>query len=119
MKPKNEAQLLREQIEQLKFQREEDFMHLQRQYHETVTSLSPANLIKNSIQNVASSTEVRQSLLNKVIGLATGYVSKKVVLGSSGNPIKNVIGALLQFGVAQLVSGQLDKSLEKQEEASK
>lgn len=116
MKPKNEAQLLRERIEQLNFQREEAFMNLQRQFHETVTSLSPANLIKNSIQNVASSTEIRQSLLNKVIGLATGYVSKKVVMGSSSNPIKNVIGALFQFGVAQLVSGKLDQKLDKEEE---
>jgi hypothetical protein len=42
------------------------------------------------------------------MGLATGYLSKKMFLGTSGNKIKRLIGAILQFGITNVVAQNSD-----------
>lgn len=64
----------------------------------------PANLIKNTISEVAAAPKFRHNILNIAIGLGAGYLSQKLVIGKSAGLLKKVAGTALQFGITSLVA---------------
>jgi hypothetical protein len=90
IKQADEKQLLREQLKI------------------TTESLKPINLIKHTLIELTTLPEIKESLLNTVIGLVTGYLSKKIVIGSTNNPIKQILGYALQLGVTGVASKNAD-----------
>ena len=108
MKKKNETDALNETIVLLQDKQTQELKLLKEQFHLTYESLKPINLIKNAFHEVTSSPDLKNKLLNNVIGLTTGYLSKKVLIGTSNNPIKKILGTLLQFSVANVVSKHSD-----------
>ena len=104
MKNINQTDALNKVIEVLQKKKEIEFLLLKEQFQITYESLKPINLIKSTLADVASSPELKNNVLNNVIGLTTGYISKKVLLGSSRNPIKILLGSLFQFAIAKVVS---------------
>lgn len=101
---KNKTDMLKERISLMESQQAEEFALLREQFHLTYDTLRPFNLIKTTFQELTSSPEVKGNILNNVIGLTTGYLSKKVLIGATHNPITKVAGTLLQFAVAKVVS---------------
>ena len=104
MKNINQTDALNKVIEVLQKKKEIEFLVLKEHFQITYESLKPINLIKSTLVDVASSPELKNNVLNNVIGLTTGYISKKVLLGSSRNPIKILLGSLFQFAIAKVVS---------------
>ena len=90
IKQKNEAHLLKEQL------------------MITYESFKPVNLIKNSINELITSPELKENILKTTLSLAAGYLSKKVVVGSTHNPLKQLLGTILQLGVTNIVSKNSD-----------
>jgi hypothetical protein len=66
--------------------------------------LKPVNLIKNTIADMRNSPELSGGMINSAIGIASGVITKKLFVGSSHNPVRNVVGTLLMFGVKKLIS---------------
>jgi hypothetical protein len=118
MKNKNESIALQEAIEALQLKQAQELLLLKEQFHNTYESLKPLNLIKNTFQDVVSSPEVKSSIVNNAIGLATGYLSKKLLIGGTHNPIKKILGAIVEFSVASFVAKRADdfKPATKEEE---
>ncbi|MFV8355891.1 hypothetical protein ACNQGB_06885 [Flavobacterium sp. XS1P32] len=115
MKKQQETEILKEAIALLKVKQAEDLMQLKDQYYDTYESLKPVNLIKNAFGQLTTTTEFKGNILNSVIGIASGYVTKKVLLGSTHNPIKKVLGTILQFAITNFVSKKAENyTLEKQ-----
>jgi hypothetical protein len=108
MKKSRELQALTESINRLQIQRSHELILLRNQFHLTYESLKPINLIKHTFKEVSSSTEIKDGMLNNVIGLTTGYFTKAILIGASANPIKKILGTLLQFTVATLVARNSD-----------
>jgi len=108
MKKSNESKVLQESIKRLQIQRSHELTLLRDQFHLTYESLKPINLLRHTFKEISSSTEIKDGMLNNVIGLTTGYFTKAILIGSSANPIKKIIGTLLQFAVATLVSQNSD-----------
>ena len=108
MKETNEITALRNTISLLQAKQAEELHSLKTQLHLTFESLKPVNLIKNTFNDVTSSPEVKNSLVNNAIGLATGYISKKLLIGGTHNPIKKILGALVEFSVASFVAKRAD-----------
>ena len=77
---------------------------LKEQFQLTFESLKPINILKNTLKEVSSSPLLIDNILGSVVGLATGYLSKKIVVGASGNIFRNMLGSILQFGVTNVVS---------------
>lgn len=77
---------------------------LRAQFDDTFESLKPANLLKNAVQEISSSPFLLTNIAGAAVGLATGYLSKKVVFGASKSIIKRTLGIALQFGVTNLIS---------------
>ena len=95
-------------IQQLEAEQAEKGMLLREQFSITYESLKPVNILKNAIKEITSSPKLIDSLLGTVTGLATGYLSKKIVVGGSGNIIRKLLGSVLEFGVANVVSQHPD-----------
>jgi hypothetical protein len=112
---KNEKQKLSEAIEQLKLEKAQKLLVLREQLSISYESLKPVNFIKNTVEDAISSPDLKKSLLNNAIGLATGYLSKKVMMGGSHNPIKNIVGTMLQFLVTNVVAKNSDEIIESGE----
>ncbi len=104
MKNRNETEALNEMIlaEEMKYAH--DLAQLKNQFHVAYESVKPINLVKNLFHEVTASPEIKNDLVSNVIGFGTGFLSKKLLLGATHNPIKKVFGTLFEFAVANVVS---------------
>jgi hypothetical protein len=74
----------------------------------TYESLKPINLIKSTLKDLSSSPYLIENIAGSVVGIATGYVSKKIVVGASANIFRKLFGTILQFGITNLVAQRSD-----------
>lgn len=74
---KNERDKLNEAIIVLQVKRKEERMLLREQLHIIYESIKPINLIKNTLKDISSSSEIKSKILDNAIGIGTGYLSKK------------------------------------------
>jgi hypothetical protein len=81
---------------------------LKEQFNITIIGLKPGNLIKNKFHDIVSSPDLKENILSTALGLAVGYLSKKAIVGSTHNPLKQLLGTLLQVGVTGIVSKNSD-----------
>jgi len=76
---------------------------LKEQFYLTCEGLKPFNLLKSTLNNVVSSPYLIDNILGAAIGLATGYLSKKIVVGASGKIFTKLFGSILRLGVTNVV----------------
>ena len=95
-------------IQNLEFEQEVQGQLLKEQFFLTFDSLKPANLIKNTLQDITSSPYLLDNMLGSVMGMFTGFISKKIAVGASHNLFRKMAGSLLQFGVTNLVAQHSD-----------
>ena len=67
-------------------------------------SLKPLNLVKSGFREIVGSPEVKQGLLSNLVGLAGGFITKKMIIGPATGMIRNSIGTVLQIIMTNLVS---------------
>lgn len=77
---------------------------LNEQFHLAYESFKPVNILKRTMNEVSSSPYLIDNILSTGLGLATGYISRKIVIGSSGNILRKIIGSVLQFGVTNIIA---------------
>lgn len=94
---------LRNAINLLEIKQKEEGLILKEQCKITYESLKPINLIKTSLKNLVT-PDLTGNLLSSTLSLAAGYMSKKTLIGSTHNPLKQLLGTVLQMGVTSLVS---------------
>ena len=95
---------LKESIRLLEIRQAEEGQALKEQFKITYESLKPVNLIKSSISELTSSAEIKNGLFETIVSIVTGYLTKKMMVGSKSNPFMKIMGAVLQFGVTSLVA---------------
>jgi hypothetical protein len=95
---------LREEIAFRQSQQAQDFIALRAEAKKVYTSLKPVNFLNDTLKELSSSPEFKGNLLNSTIGIGAGFITKKLVLGATSNPVKQFLGTLLQIGVTSLVS---------------
>jgi hypothetical protein len=66
--------------------------------------IKPANLIKSAVKDIFSSGQVGGSLLDGAIGLTSGTLTKKLVTGALGHPLRLLLGSVLQGLVSDKVA---------------
>ena len=76
---------------------------MKRQFHETLETFKPSNVLKNTVSEVAASPQFKHNLLNLALGLGAGYITNKVAAGKKAGLLARTIGTALQFGVTSLV----------------
>lgn len=91
-------------IQELEARQASEERELREQFHTTLESFKPINMLKHTFKEVVTSPDLGKGLLNTVIGLTTGFVGKKLLMGSTHNPIKKLLGIVLQFGISNVVA---------------
>lgn len=81
---------------------------LKEEFRSTAENLRPVNLIKNTLKELTTEPDLKGDLLNASISLAAGFLSKKVAVGNTNNPFKQILGTLLQMAVTSIVSKNAD-----------
>jgi len=91
-------------IQNLEFQQDIQGKLMKEEFLIAFESLKPVHLIKSILQEVTSSPYLLDNMLGSVMGMITGYISRKITVGGSHNLIRKVVGSLLQFGVTNVVA---------------
>jgi hypothetical protein len=81
---------------------------LKEQFYLTYESLKPVNLLNSTLNDISSSPYLIDNILGTAIGLVTGYLSKKIFIGTSGNIFRKLIGSIMQYSVTNVVAKHPD-----------
>jgi hypothetical protein len=95
---------LKDAIQLLEAQQEIKEQLFKEQLFITYESLKPLNLLKHSLKELSSSPYLIDNISGSAMGLVSGFLSKKIFVGASGNLIRKLIGSILQFGVTNIVA---------------
>lgn len=95
---------LKNAIQAIESAQEARWKSLQQQTLTAFDSLKPINLIKSTLRELSSSPYLLENVIGTATGVASGYISRKIMVGSSAGLIKRIGGAVLQFGVTNLVA---------------
>jgi hypothetical protein len=95
---------LKDAIKQLEEEQTVSKQLFKEQLQLTVESLKPINLIRSTINEAFSSPDFMNNILGAAVGQTAGYVSKKMVVGRTRNPIIKLFGSILQTGIAALLT---------------
>ena len=95
-------------IQNLEFQQEVQGQLLKDHFFVTFESLKPINLIKNTLLEITSSPYLIDNMLGAIMGMVSGYISKKIAVGTSNSLLRKILGAGLQFGVTNIVAQHSD-----------
>jgi hypothetical protein len=77
---------------------------LKEQLQVTYDSFRPANLIRSTFKEVTTSPLLISGLAVSILGLSTGILSKRIVIGSSASLIRKLLGNLLALGATKVIS---------------
>lgn len=95
---------LRSLIKQLETNQTNEWELVKEQLVHTVEQLKPAHLIKSTLNDLSKDKEFTDEILDKTIGMAAGFLTKKVVVGTSENKGKQLLGTAIQWGISKFVS---------------
>jgi hypothetical protein len=91
-------------IKQLELEHAIQGQILKEEFFVTIESLTPVNLIKKALNDIATSPYLIDNIIGSAMGLLTGYLSKLVAVGNSNNFFRKLLGSVLQFGVTNIVA---------------
>ncbi len=98
------ASELKNAIQLLEEEQAVKLLFLKEQFYVTYEGLKPMNLLKNAVNDVVSTPVLLDNIVSTATGMVTGYISKKVFVGSSGGPLRKLVGSVLQYGITNLIS---------------
>jgi len=96
--------VLLESIQILEVEREIEGRILKEQFQLTYERFKPVNLLRSTFLEVTSTPNLLNNVVDTALGLATGYLSKKIVIGASGNILRRLLGIVVQLGVTNSVA---------------
>ena len=99
---------LKDAIQLLEVDQEIKGQLLKEQLHITYENLKPVSLIKHTLKEISSSPNLTDNISGTAMGLLSGFLSKKIFVGSSGNLIRKFIGSVLQIGITNIVAQHSD-----------
>ena len=100
----NSTETLREAIKLLELKKANEAQLLKEEFKISLENFKPANLIKNVLNELVSTPDLKEDIATTAVSLAVGYLSKKVAIGATHNPLKQIAGTLLQMFVTNFTS---------------
>jgi hypothetical protein len=95
---------LRRKIRLLKDEQVLKEQELIKQFNRTLEGFKPVNLVRSTLRNVISSPYFIDNMVGISVGLATGFLSKKIIVGASRSIVRKLFSVLFQAGVTRLVT---------------
>lgn len=107
------AESLKLMIKELEIKQEEEGNILKEQIISTYENLKPANIIKNVIRDFFSTDSLKDELISTAVSVASGFITKRMLVGKSNNQLMRLVGLAVQFGITTLLSKKMDAIKEK------
>ena len=95
---------LKNAIQKLEVKQAGEFKLMKEEFKGTYENLKLINIIKNTFKQAASAPELKTDIINTAIGLSTGFVAKKLMLGKTLNPFSKLLGIIVELAVANKVT---------------
>jgi len=99
---------LKKAIELAEAEQNVKLQQLKEQFLPALESLKPANLFRNTLNGISSSPYLIDNIIGTALSIATGYFSKRIIVGASVNRVRNLLGSIMQFGVTKVVAQHAD-----------
>ena len=96
-------------IQELETERKVKEQLLREQFYLTYESLKPVNILRNTLKNLFSSENLLENISGNAIGSFGGFILKRIFVGKSATTLKKLVGAILQFGIAKVISQNSDQ----------
>jgi len=95
---------LKNAIQSLEAEQTAASKQLKEQLAITYKSFKSVNFLVGLFNKLSKSPNLTRNILGTTMGLATGYLSKKLVVGASVNIFRKILGSALQLGVTSIVA---------------
>ncbi len=99
---------LKNAIQLLEVEREAKRHLLKEQFYIAYESFKPVNLLRSAWKDLSSSPFLVNNILGTSLGLAAGSLTKKIIIGTSENKVKKLIGTILQVGITNVITQNSD-----------
>lgn len=96
-------------IEILETEHSDKGMLLKEQFNLTYESLKPLSLLKSAVKELTTSPYMAENAIGSVTGIATGYLSRRLIIGKSGNIFRKFLGAIIQYSITNFVARHPDQ----------
>jgi hypothetical protein len=107
-KKQDSVEKLCEMIGKLEVQQEKHGRELKDQLLISYESLKPLNLLKSSIKDLSDSVELKNGMVDSIISILSGYLTQRIIIRTSKNPIKRIMASFIQMGATSLVAKNID-----------
>ena len=101
---KNQNTELDKTIARLETERDLKLEELKEQLSLTYESIKPVNIVRESIEDFNNAPDVKNNLLQILVSITGGYLSKKLLLGKSNSFFKKIAGYVLQYGMTTFIA---------------
>ncbi len=99
---------LKDAIAKLTIQQATDLFLFKEEFQVTKEKFKLSNIIRSGFKEVTSTSNIATDIMNAAVGLTTGFVTKKILIGKTINPVKNLLGMLMELFVANKVMSNAD-----------
>jgi hypothetical protein len=104
MKKVDETEKLNAAIALLEEIKKEEQAQLKVQFNIVAENFKPLNLVKSAIDDIIHQPNLKEDGLDTFVALIVGYFSKKIFIGSTHNPFKQIFGSFMQMGITNVIS---------------
>lgn len=106
---KNQSERLDDLIRDKEQKRSREFDEMRTQFRVVYNELKPANLLNQALIDIRETPYVKKNILESVVSIAGGYLSKKMIIGESNSFFKKIMGYVLQYGITHFISKKIDE----------
>lgn len=107
MKILTPTQKLNNAIALLEHKQKEEFQDVKNQFDALIETVKPVNLFNSTLKDF-NTPETKTNLINSVTSIASGYISRKLLVGESTNIFKKLAGYTLQYAVTNFISKKIN-----------
>ena len=99
---------LKEAIRQLEADCDFEGTQLKADFQYACKSLNPLNILRETLEETATFPLLLDNIIGTTLGLVTGFLTKKIVIGRSGNKLRLLAGSILEFILLNGISQRSD-----------
>jgi hypothetical protein len=111
--PVNATEALQKNIDELQLQCDEKKKILQLQFIEAVESIKSVNLLRSTVKDIAATPGIAKAAVETSIAIGAGVLSKKIVVGTSSNMFRKILGRIIEFTVANSIANNAEAITDK------
>lgn len=95
-------------IHELELKKNREEFELKQSAENLLEHLKPINIIRDTLQEISTSPEVKQNLIDNGIMMATEFLTKKILVKESQSPFKKWLSSAAQASINSIVENNID-----------